>query len=284
MPLTNALIKDTCSDLEQTYVDYLVDHFGDWEVWAKASQRVADREKVSEEEIPEAFRTEFKIMKVIVEMEDLGKFDWNNPALTGLFGELAQGSFYTFFGDTITKIALRLADAAGVSTLLEIGAGKANLTRIMLNQMAHMNISKPIVTTDAQPVILENIEKLRSEYPQAPLQSLLWNITAPPPEDLRAAIKPPALLYERYTLNYANVSAIKNISQVADILVLGDWFNYTGALYAYDEVFQKIGAKPFFYKDIKPLLDEYFPNQHVFDQRAIDAIKLPNITLLIAWK
>jgi hypothetical protein len=41
---------------------------------------------------------------------------------------------------------------------------------------------------------------------------------------------------------------------------------------------------PFFFKDIKPLLDEHFPNQHVFDQRAIDAIKLPNITLLIAWK
>jgi len=284
MPLTNALIKQTCSDLEEKYVAYLISHFGQWRVWAEASQRVADRQPVSEQEIPEAFRTEFKITKVIVEMESLGKFDWNSPVLRQLFGELAQGSFYKFFGDTITKIALRLAQSTGVKTLLEIGAGRANLTKIMLDQMAAMNISLPLVTTDSQPVILDNIAQLQAEYPRANIPALLWNITDPPPEELIQTVQHPVLVYERYTLNYANVSAIKNIARVADILVLGDWFNCTGELFAYDEVFKKIGAMPFFFKDIKPLLDEYFPNQHIFDQRAIDAIKLPNITLLIAWK
>jgi len=284
MPLTNALIKETCADLESQYVDYLVKHFADWRVWAEASEGVANREQVQEEEIPEAFRTEFKITKVIVEMEDLGKFDWKNPTLTALFGELAQGSFYKFFGDMITKLALRLAQSAGVKTLLEIGAGRANLTRIMLDQMKQMQVKLPIVTTDSQPVILDTIEKLKPDYPQAEILSLIWSITEQPSDELIKTIKHPVLLYERYTLNYANVSAIKNISRVADILVLGDWFNYTGELFAYDEVFKKIGAMPLFYKDIKPHLDEYFPNQYIFDQRAIDAIKLPNITLLIAWK
>jgi hypothetical protein len=282
--LTPKLIKQTCSDLEEKYVAYLTSHFGQWRVWAEASQRVADRQQVSEDEIPEAFRTEFKITKVIVEMEALGKFDWNSPVLRQLFGELAQGSFYKFFGDIITKISLRLAQSAGVKTLLEIGAGRANLTTIMLDQLAAMNISLPLVTTDSQPVILENIEKLKGDYPRADLQALLWSITEEPSEELLNAIRHPVLVYERYTMNYANVSAIKNIARVADILVLGDWFNCTGELFAYDEVFKKIGAMPFFFKDIKPLLDEYFPNQHVFDQRAIDAINLPNITLLIAWK
>ena len=154
----------------------------------------------------------------------------------------------------------------------------------MLDQMAAMNISLPLVTTDSQPVILDNMVKLKAEYPMADMAALLWNITDPPPEDLIQNAEHPVLVYERYTLNYANVSAIKNIARVADILVLGDWFNCTGELFAYDEVFKKIGAMPFFFKDIKPLLDEHFPNQHVFDQRAIDAINLPNITLLIAWK
>jgi hypothetical protein len=284
MLLTESLIKENCADLEKAYVDYLVHHFADWNVWAEASQSVADRKPVNEEEIPEAFRIEFKITQVIVEMETLGKFDWQNPTLLKLFGELAQGSFYKFFGDTITKIALRLAERAHVNTLLEIGAGRANLTSIMLNQMAQMNLSFPLVTTDSQPIVLENLAALKSQCPQTQLQAHLWNITEPPSEELRDVIKPPTLLYERYTMNYANVSAIKNIAQVADILVLGDWFNVTGELFAYDEVFKKIGAMPFFYQDIKPYLDEYFPNQHIFDQRAIDAIKLPNITLLIAWK
>ncbi|MEI6128236.1 MAG: hypothetical protein WCQ99_16940 [Pseudomonadota bacterium] len=282
--LTSALIKEACADLEKKYFDYFVHHFAEWMKWAKASQRVADREPVSVEEIPEAFRTECKLMQAIVEMQDLGKFDWNNPILVKLFGELAQGPFYTFYGDIITKIALRLAQVSGITTLIEIGAGKANLTGIMLKQMNAIPFSLPIVTTDSQPVILENTEKLKADFPEAHLTPLLWNVTDVPSEELQAAVKSPALLYERYTLNYANTSAFKNLARIADILVLGDWFNYTGELFAYDYVFQKIGAKPLFYKDIKPLLDEYFPNQHIFDQRAQDALKIPNITMLIAWK
>ena len=184
--LTPQLIKETCSDLEEKYVAYLISHFGQWRVWAEASQRVADRQPVSEDEIPEAFRTEFKITKVIVEMEALGKFDWNSPVLRQLFGELAQGPFYKFFGDIITKIALRLAQSAGVRTLLEIGAGRANLTKIMLDQMAAMNVSLPLVTTDSQPVILDNMVTLKAEYPRADIAALLWNITDPPPEESAA--------------------------------------------------------------------------------------------------
>lgn len=282
--LTEKLLKEELADLEKEYYDFVVKHLGQWEVWAEASGRVANREEVKDDEIPDAFRMELKMMRAVLEMEDLGKFDWNDPKLKQIFAELPQMPFYKFFGEMVAKISLRLADLAEVKTFLEIGAGKANLTGIMLKQMREKDKSIPIVATDAQPIILENIGKLKGDYPQADLKTVIWNIMEPPSDELFEKVTSPTLLYERYTLNYANFKAMENIAEAADILVLGDWFNHTGKLYGYDEVFKKIGANPLFYKDVKPILDDCFPNQYIFDQRAVDAIKLPNIALLIAWK
>lgn len=282
--LTEKLLNEELADLEEEYYDFVVNHLGQWEVWAEASERVANREEVNDDEIPEAFRMELKMMRVVLEMEDLGRFDWNNPKLKEIFLELTQMPFYKFFGEMVVKIALRLADLAGVKTLLEIGAGKANLTGMMLRQMSTNNHSRPIVATDAQSIILDNIGRLKGEYPQADLQTAIWDIMESPSDELVNMLMSPTLLYERYTLNYTNFKAVENLARAADILVLGDWFNHTGKLYGYDEVFKRIGSIPLFYKDVKPVLDRCFPNQYIFDQRVIDAIHLPNITLLIAWK
>jgi hypothetical protein len=281
---TEKSLKENLAGLEKEYFDFVVKHHGQWEVWAEASQRVANREEVKEDEIPEAFHMELKMMRVVLEMQDLGKFDWNDPRLKEIFAEITQMPFYKFFGEMVVKISLRLANLAGVKTFLEIGAGKANLTGIMLRQMSGENKLIPLIATDAQPVILENVGKLKDEYPQANLETVIWNIMEPPSDELLKKVTSPTLLYERYTLNYANFKAMENVAGAADILVLGDWFNHTGKLYGYDEVFKNIGANPLFYKDVKPILDDYFPNQYIFDQRVLDAIKLPNITLLIAWK
>ncbi len=282
--LTAEGLKKELADLEKRYVDHLIKRFGTWEVWAEASQKVADGKEVGEDEVPEAFRAELKMMKVILEMEALGKFDWNNPRLREIFGEIAREEFYTFFGEMITSIALRVAREAGVKTFLEIGAGRANLTKIMLEQMSKADVNLPLVVTDAQPVVLENVGQLKSSHPRADVRTALWNIMEPPPAQLLEQLTGPTLLYERYTLNYAALKAFENIARVADILILGDWFNRTGRLYAYDEVFKRIGSQPLFFKDVEPLLDRYFPHRLIFDQRAQDAIKLPNITMLIAWK
>lgn len=282
--MTVEQLKQDLADLERQYVDHLIRRFGRWEVWAEASQRVVDGKEVKEDEVPEAFRAELKMMKVILEMEALGKFDWNNPKLRQIFGEIATEQFYMFFGEMITSIALRVARAAGVKTLLEIGAGRANLTKIMLEQTSKAAVRLPLVVTDAQPIILENVERLKGSYPDAELATALWNIMEPPPARLLEKLTGPTLLYERYTLNYAALKAFENIARVADILILGDWFNCTGNLYAYDEVFRRIGSQPLFFKDVKPLLDRYFPHYLIFDQRAQEAIKLPNITMLLAWK
>ena len=92
------------------------------------------------------------------------------------------------------------------------------------------------------------------------------------------------LLYERASLTYANFKSIENLAQVADVLVMGDYFNYTGELFAYDLLFEKIGLKPLMYSDVRPLLEECFSDHIIVDQRVNDITGLPNVSLVIAWK
>jgi hypothetical protein len=146
--ITKEMIKEKVADLEKEYVDFMVDHFSEWDLWAQASQKMYDGEKVTEDEIPEPFLLEFKLFLVILEMEAKGKFDWGNPQLREIFGQLAQSPLYKLSAETITKISLRLADCAGVKTLVEIGAGRGNLTAIMLQQIAESKLPLQLIITD----------------------------------------------------------------------------------------------------------------------------------------
>jgi uncharacterized SAM-dependent methyltransferase len=217
-------------------------------------------------------------------MEEKGKFDWGNPQLREIFGQLAQSPLYKLSGETITKISLRLADCAGVKTLVEIGAGRGNLTAIMLQQIAASNLPLQLIITDVDPIVLESMEKLKSNYPQITIETLLWDIKEPPPQELLEKVQSPCLAYERASIMYANIPAIENIARIADMVVFGDMFNYTGELYAYDEIPKKIGVQPLFYSEIKPLLDKCFREHFMFDLRAQEELKYPSTTMLIATK
>ena len=69
-----------------------------------------------------------------------------------------------------------------------------------------------------------------------------WDIKQPPSQALVEKVERPCLAYERASILYTTIPAIENIARLADIVVFGDMFNYTGALYAYDEIFKKLGA------------------------------------------
>jgi len=282
--VTESTIREATADLEATYVDFLVHHFAGWQVWAEASQRMADGQPVSAAELPAAFVTEYKMMAAVLEMEAAGSFDWANPTLRAAFAEAAASPFYKLWGEMITRLALRLAALAGVKTLVEIGAGRGNLTSIMLKQMVEEQAAMSLIVTDANPVVLEHVAALRSDYPSVSLTVMPWDIRQPVPADLRAGINRPCLVYERASIVYATIPAISNIAQAADIAVFGDWFNNTGRLYAYDEVFKRIGAQPLLYRDVQPLFDKHFAGHLLFDARAQQQIDLPNSTMLIAWK
>jgi hypothetical protein len=241
-------------------------------------------EEVHVADVPEFFHTEHEWARIVLEMEDQGGFNWNDPRLGKLFEAAAQTPFYRMWGETITEISLRLAEAAGVQTLLEAGAGRANLTSIMLKKLSQRNTGLRLVATDAHEAVLENIQKLKDTYPQVQQETLLWDFNSPPPDELLQRVEAPVLIYERASLTYANFQVIENLARAADMVVLGDYFNYTGELFAYDTIFDKIGLKPLFYKDVKPLLDKCFPNQYVLDQSVTDTVHIPNISLIIAWK
>ncbi len=282
--LTKDLIKEKFADLEKEYVDYMVEHFAEWKKWADASQRMADGEVVKEEEIPETFVLEFRLIDAVLKMEAMGKFDWSNPQLREIFEQLVQSSLYNFVAKMTTQISLQLAKYSGVKTLVEIGAGRGNLTKTMLQQMTEFNLPANLIVTDVDPIVLESMEKLKSNYPQINIETLLWDIKEAPSQELIEKIQSPCLLYERASMMYASIPAIENIARIADIAVFSDMFNYTGTLYAYDEIAKKIGAQPLFYNKLKPLLDKYFREHFMFDQRAQEELKLPNTTMLIAFK
>jgi len=83
---------------------------------------------------------------------------------------------------------------------------------------------------------------------------------------------------------YTNIPSTENIARFSDIVVFGDMFNYTGKLYAYDEISKKIGAYPLFYSKMKPILDTCFREHYMFDQRAQEELNFPNTTMLIGMK
>ena len=49
--LTQEMIKEKVADLEKEYVDFMVSHFAEWDIWAQASQKMYDGKEVTEDEI-----------------------------------------------------------------------------------------------------------------------------------------------------------------------------------------------------------------------------------------
>src|SRR3989304_9307664 len=112
------VIKSKLAKLEGEYTRFQKEHFENWEVWADASEKVYQRQKVDENKIPKAFHNELRAMKILLEMEDLGEFDWNSPKLREAFAAVSGGVFHQFFGKTIVKIAITLAELINRTTLL----------------------------------------------------------------------------------------------------------------------------------------------------------------------
>ncbi len=277
-------MEEKLSTIQKRYINFMLESLKDWRLWAEASQKMADGKKVSKDEIPEFFHTEYEWAKIVLDMEDQGGFNWQDPRIAKLFAAAAQTPFYKIWGDAITEIALYLAELAEAKTLIEIGAGRGNLTRDMIDKMSGKNISVPLIATDTNEAVLNNVAKLKDQFPNQQLQTHLWDVNNAPDDGLTKQIKGPVVLYERASITYASYGCLENIGQLADVIVLGDYFNYTGELFAYDTMFDKIGVKPLFYKDVESLISKHFPNQYLFDKEVHDSTGIPNISLVIAWK
>lgn len=277
------VVKKELSDIEENYTRYLITHFQEWKKWAELSDRIYAGEDVREEEVPQVFQTEMRVIKVIREMDSIGEFDWNNPTLKLLFAELAEGPFHRYFGGIIAEIVIRLTKIAPVLSLIEVGAGEGRLTELLLAKMQERKNFLPLIITDSKPVVKMAAAKLSNEYPKIPLQSFLWDITEPPPQEMEIKVKHPTILYERYGLTYTDYMALENIALVGDILVLGGFFSNTEEIYGYDKIFAKIGFKNLLLSELEKKLIEYYKNIYIVDRKVAESIHFPNTTLLVVW-
>ncbi|HUT83956.1 MAG TPA: hypothetical protein VMX95_04835 [Thermodesulfobacteriota bacterium] len=277
-------VKKGLRDIEENYTRYLISHFREWKKWAEQSDTIYEGREVKEEEVPPVFLTEMRIMKVIKEMETLGEFDWNNQTLRLLFSELSSGPFYTYFGGIIAHITIELAKLCKASHLVEVGAGDGRLTEILLARMKERNVQIPLLLTDSKPVVEVASTKVREKYPAMEIESMIWDIMKPPSTEMLTRISHPSIIYERYSLTYTNYQAIANLAQVGDVLVMGGWFNNTGAIYGYDKVFAKLGFKSLLLEEIEKKLKEHYPCIYALDRAVKEAIDFPNTTLLLAWR
>ncbi len=284
MKIAKNLLKQKLADLEKHYVAFLCEQFARWREFADITQRLIDSAPVNEQECPESYLHEFRMLREVLRMDATGSFDWNNSVLRESFAHFAISPFYKIWGETIARITLLLAEEAGVKTLIEIGAGRGHMTEIMLKNMAESSCRLPLIVTDVAPAVLNEIEKHRLAYPANPLRTIPWDISQPPLQELLDSIEHPCLIYERASIMYSNIPALENIASIADIVVLGDMFNYTGELFAFDSISEKIGGKPLFYSQIKPLMEKHFTGHFFFDLRAQLALGYPSTTIMVGWK
>ena len=282
--LTVETIKKNLADLEERYCSFMLEHFGCWEQWADQSAMLLEGRDVPEDDVPEPFRFEYRMTKVVLEMDAAGSWDWKNPKLLKVFEQAAGNSLYRLMADTITECALRLCAVAGVETLLEVGAGKGHLTGVMAEKLTGLDRPIPLIVTDTDPAVLQGIGKTAGAQSGVHIETMQWDITQDPPQTMVEKVQTPCLAYERASILYTSIPAIENIARLADIVVFGDMFNYTGALYAYDEIFKKLGAFPLFYREVKPVLEKCFREHFFLDARAQQEIGFPNTSILIAFK
>ena len=281
--ITREQVDQAIAGWQEPYVDFLCRHAALWRTWAEQSDSMVAGEQVRLEDVPDFFKSDYEWAEVVLDMGGKEQFNWNDPRIAGLFAKAVKTPFYKLWGDTIVGIATGLAASVGIETLLEIGAGRGNLSALMLEALQEKNMNQPLVITDAHATVLDNLSGLREKFPGRRIDTVLWDVNQPAPQQL-AGLSAPVLLFERASLTYANFGAIENLAQVADVLVLGDYFNYTGELFAYDLLFERIGLKPLMYRDVLPLLERCFSEHIIVDLQVNATIRLPNVSLIVAWK
>jgi len=282
--LTETILEQNVADLKKEYLDFLAEYFAEWPKWVEISDHLALGEDVPMSDIPEPFQSDAEWAYWLLESEKKGEFDWEDPKLRTLFEKATNTPYYLMWGDIIAEIALRISKVTQVNSFVEVGAGRADLTRIMLEKLKRGNADAKLFITDSKPVIFETAKECEEAFPTIQQETVLWNVEESAPEELIQRAASPVLMYERAMLLYSDPSAIENLAPVADILVMGDYFNYTGELYAYDEIFKKIGVNPLFYDETKAVLDKYYPNQYILDYAAVTDLKVPYVSLVVAWK
>ena len=108
---------------QEPYVDFLTRHAALWRTWAEQSDSMVAGKQVRLEDVPDFVKSDYEWAEVVLDMGSQEQFNWNDPRIAGLFAKAVKTPFYKLWGETIVGIATARADAGGIATLREIGAG-----------------------------------------------------------------------------------------------------------------------------------------------------------------
>ena len=139
---------------------------------------------------------------------------------------------------------------------------------------------------DAAPNSLPAIEKLgkelRAGFPALSVDVFQWNIQQAPPPALQERLAGPVLVFERFSLPYAGVSAIDNIAPLADALLLVDDLSLTGKMASFDHIYAKIGTKFLVFEEARRSMEKHFSRVHICDAAVVQAVNSPVTTFTLA--
>ena len=133
--ITRGQVDQAISGWQKPYVDFLSSHAALWRTWVEQSDSMVAGEQVRLEDVPDFFKSDYEWAEVVLDMGGQEQFNWNDPRIAGLFAKAVKTPFYKLWGDTIVGIAIALATSGGIKTMLEIGAGRGNLSGFMLEAL-----------------------------------------------------------------------------------------------------------------------------------------------------
>ncbi len=266
------------------YHDQMVGAVGDWDPLIAVSEKMLEGEDAKDLDYPEAFQPVIDLMDVCIKYTRDSKWDWSNPEIQEVFKKLTESTFYRILAESTAKLVLSIASSAEIGTLLEVGTGPGQVSRMLCSEMVKHDVNVPLIVSDRAPTIAKTADSLRKAYPQLTIDDFIFDVASKPPAELVSKLKKPVLLYERFCIPYGGYEAIDTIAPLADIFIMVEDLNLEGKKEAYDVIMEKIGARFLTFKEAKECLEKHFSFIHTCDQSTIDAINLPVTDYTLAIK
>lgn len=267
---------------------YLAAMKGDLEDWMPlehAAQMLLDGTAFNDDDFAADFRPIIAMMRLIMEKSAAGGWNWADPDVQKVFGEVASGAVYRLYADVLVDMIVEILRAGHISTVVEVGAGSGFVTERLCCAMLDRGLDTVrLIATDMLPSIDTLGYDLRSQFPGLSIDSCCWNIQQAAPLELLPCLSAPVLVFERFSLPYAGYGAIDNLAAVADVLLLVDDLSISGRKAAFDHIYGRIGTQFLIVEEALRYLEKHFTCTHSCDTEVVQAINSPVSTFTLAVK
>ena len=278
----NTVIEAVTPPMER-YFHNMTRDISDWQPLEEAAKQLLQGRDVPDEQLHPDFRPLVKMMRLIVKLSKDSAWDWTNPEVQNVFREVAGGTIYTLFADTVVDMVISIMKKIPIGTLVEVGTGPGTVTAALCEEMTRSGLHYvPLIISDRAPTISQVGQSLRQRFPGLAVTDIIWDIRNPCSSPVMETLKKPVLVFERFCMPYAGYEAIDSIARIADILILIDDLSTTGVKYSFDMIYEKIGTQFLVFDTARKHLEKYFSCIHTCDADTIKAIHSPVTTFTLA--